>query len=264
MSDAEQSARDLQAREWFRSQQERMLADLREVRTVQAHPTAKGDGSELHWLQLLTRLPSRYQAERAFVIDSDGRRSQQIDIVIHDRQFCPCLLDTAGGIHIPSESVYAVFEVKQDLSKGNLEYAGDKIASVRQLKRTSASFPHAFGVSRTTPKSILGGILAFQSGWSPSFGARFLETIAATPVESRVDLGCALSDGAFEVTYQDDGAPHLSQSDADTSLIFFFLRLAHRLQQVATVPAIDYLAYSRLLVVGEDEAAQAAGLLPES
>lgn len=251
-------ARNPSAREWFLSQQEKMRADLREVRTVHDHPTAKGDGTELHWLQMLQRrLPARYRAERAFVIDADGYRSQQIDIVIHDRQFCPMLLDTAGGIHIPAESVYAVLEVKQDLSKEQIEYAGDKIASVRCLHRTSAEFLHATGRSRTTPKPILGGILAFESGWSPPLGDAFESALRASPVDSRVDLGCALCDGAFEVVYSDTGEPQITRSSADCSLIFFFLRLLHRLQQIATVPAIDYVEYSSLLVVGEDEAADA-------
>lgn len=235
-----------------------MQADLREVRTVQDHPTAKGDGTELHWLEMLQRrLPARYRAERAFVIDAEGNRSHQIDIVIHDRQFCPVLLDTAGGIHIPAESVYAAIEVKQDLTKGQMEYAGDKIASVRRLHRTSAEFAHAAGRSRTTPKPILGGIVTYESGWSPALGQAFETALRVSPDEERIDLGCALCDGGFEVIYGQVGELNLSRSGAESSLIFFFLRLLHRLQQVATVPAIDYVEYSNLLVVGADEAADA-------
>lgn len=243
------------ARDWFLRQQERMTADLREVRTVHHHPTAKGDGTELHWLDMLQRgLPARYRAERAFVIDADGQRSQQIDIVIHDRQFCPVLLDTAGGMHIPAESVYAVVEVKQDLTKKQIEYAGEKIASVRRLRRTSAEFLHASGRSRTTPKAVLGGIVTFESGWSPPFGESFEAALRALPSDHRVDLGCALSDGGFEIVYDERGEPQLTRSGSESSLIFFFLRLLHRLQQIATVPAIDYVEYSRLLVIGDDEA----------
>jgi hypothetical protein len=245
--------RNAAARAWFRHQQEKMQADLREVRTVHDHPTAKGDGTELHWLEMLQRrLPARYRAERAFVIDASGNRSQQIDIVIHDRQFCPLLLDTAGGIHIPAESVYVVLEVKQDLSKQQLEYAGEKIASVRRLHRTSAEFPHATGRSRTTPKPIVGGIVTFESGWSPPLGDAFEATLRTSAIGSRIDLGCALRDGGFEVAYGDIGEAQVTRSGADSSLIFFFLRLLHRLQQIATVPAIDYLEYSELLVVGAD------------
>jgi hypothetical protein len=39
-------------------------------------------------------------------------------------------------MYIPAESVYAVFEVKQDV-KGNIDYAAQKVESVRRLKRTS-------------------------------------------------------------------------------------------------------------------------------
>lgn len=252
----EARSRNPAARDWFTSQQERMIADLREVRTVHDHPTAKGDGTELHWLEMLQkRLPARYRAERAFIIDADGQRSQQIDIVIHDRQFCPVLLDTAGGLHIPAESVYAVLEVKQDLSRKQVEYAGEKIDSVRRLHRTSAEFLHASGRARTTPKPVLGGIVAFESGWSPAFGDAFETVLGEQPGSRRLDLGCALCDGGFEVVYAGDDAPQITRSAAESSLIFFLLRLLHRLQQVATVPAIDYVEYSGLLVVGEDEAA---------
>ena len=245
-------SRNPAARQWFLRQQQKMRAELSEVRTVHAHPTAKGDGTELHWLTMLqARLPARYRAERAFVIDADGNRSDQIDIVIHDRQFCPMLLDTAGGIHVPAESVYAVLEVKQDLTKAQIEYAGGKIASVRRLRRTSAEFAHATGRSRTTPKPILGGILTYESGWSPPLGSAFEAALRTSPVVERLDLGCALCDGGFEVVYSDSNEPSVFQSGPESSLIFFFLRLLHRLQHVATVPAIDYLEYSSLLVVDD-------------
>lgn len=37
-------------------------------------------------------------------------------------------------MYIPAESVYAVFEVKQDV-KGHIEYASQKVESVRKLKK---------------------------------------------------------------------------------------------------------------------------------
>lgn len=254
------SANRARAQEWFRVQQAKMEADLVEVRTIHEHSTTKGDGTEKHWLDMLcARLPARYKAARAFVIDADGERSDQIDIVIHDRQFCPALLDAAGAPIIPAESVYAVIEVKQDLSKAQIEYAGAKIASVRHLRRTSAEFPHAQGRSRTALKPIIGAIVALESGWSPAFGDPFRTALETLAPEHRLDLGCVLRCGAFEATYEESGEVAASVSSAATSLIFFFLRLLHRLQQIASVPAIDYLDWSRLLVLGDDAAAEAAG-----
>src|SRR6266540_1823260 len=47
-----------------------------------AHMGTMGDASEGVWLELLqTYLPKRYQAEKAFVVDSNGVFSDQVDVV---------------------------------------------------------------------------------------------------------------------------------------------------------------------------------------
>ena len=87
------------------------------VRSSFAHPGAKGDGSENVWLELLnTYLPKRYQAANAFVVDSDGVFSDQIDVVVFDRQYSPFVFHYEKQVIIPAESVYAVFEAKQTLN----------------------------------------------------------------------------------------------------------------------------------------------------
>ena len=87
-------------------------------------------------------------------------------------------------------------------------------------------------------------------------GDAFESALRGADKEARVDLGCAPCDRGFEVVYAENGEPQVSRSGAESSLIFFFLRLLHRLQQMATVPAIDYVEYSSLLVLGNDEAGQ--------
>lgn len=234
-------------RDMFVAQQARMRAELEEVLAAHRHPGAIGDGSEEGWLAMLrAHLPSRYQAQKGFVIDADGRRSDQIDVVIHDRQYSPCLSTNRGGHYVPAESVYAVLEVKQALNRGHVEYAGNKIASVRRLRRTSAAFAHLGGrapADRPVPR-ILGGLVTLDSDWSPSFGPAFRTALAAAPDEQRVDIGCVLDAGSFEVEYDTEG-PTVTTSGAAISLSAFFFRLLHRLQQVGTVPAIDYDAYTR-------------------
>jgi hypothetical protein len=54
------------------------------------HPGARGETAELHWVSMLAEyLPKRYQASKAFVVDADGHRSETIDLVIYDGQYCP-------------------------------------------------------------------------------------------------------------------------------------------------------------------------------
>jgi hypothetical protein len=105
------------------------------------HPVAKGDASEDVWLELLkTYLPQRYQAAKAFVVDSKGAFSEQIDVLIFDRQYTPFIFKYHGQTIVPAEGVYAAFEAKQTITASLVKYAQGKVASVRRLQRTS--LPH--------------------------------------------------------------------------------------------------------------------------
>jgi hypothetical protein len=141
--------------------------------------------------------------------------------------------------------VYAVFEVKQHVDKGYIEYAGAKTASVRRLRRTSAGFSTANGpaVPRRPPR-ILGGILALDSGWRPMFGQPLLDALAARSTEEQLDLGLALQSGAFEVPDATRSSTMTVCDDPGIALIFFALRLLKRLQDMATVGAMDLDEYT--------------------
>lgn len=233
--------------EAFRARQQQLESDLGFGRTVASHPGTLGDATELDWLGMLSDfLPRRYGVQKAFVVDVHGSLSDQLDIVIHDRQYSPLLFEVGGAHFIPAESVYAVFEVKQDISKRHIKYAGDKIASVRRLDRTSVGFPTATGLAeRREPQRILGGLVTLDSGWSPMFGQPLLDALSARSKDARVDLGLALRAGAFEVPSPDAPAELSRCDDAGVALIFFMLRLLKRLQAMATVGAMDLDAYTR-------------------
>jgi hypothetical protein len=142
------------------------------ARKTFGHPGTKGDASENVWLQLFqTYLPERYQAANAHVVDSLGAFSQQIDVVLFDRQYSPFIFRHEGQIIVPAESVYAVFEAKQAINAKEIDYAQKKVASVRKLHRTSLPIPHVGGTYPPKPLlSIIGGLLTFQSEWNPPLG----------------------------------------------------------------------------------------------
>src|SRR5207253_2035678 len=118
------------------------------------HPVSSGDASEEVWLELLTKyLPKRYMADKAFVVDSNGVFSQQIDVLIFDRQYTPFIFEFKGEKIVPAEGVYAVFEAKQSINAAQVGYAQAKVASVRKLHRTSLPIPHAGG---TYPAKVPG------------------------------------------------------------------------------------------------------------
>lgn len=128
------SSKRIDIREIFLGLQQQMRAKLTLNRKILTHPVAKGDANELEWIDMLSSyLPSRYRADKAFVIDCDGKISDQLDIVIYDRHYSPFILKQNGLTYIPAESVYAVIEVKPTLNSKYVEYAAKKAFSVRRL-----------------------------------------------------------------------------------------------------------------------------------
>ena len=188
--------------------QRALLAGLEASRAIIENAEAKGDAAEFQWKKVIEKfLPQRYQASAAFVLDADGQCSEFIDVVIHDRHFCPLLFEEGGQKYIPAESVYAVLEIKQDLSRDHMLYAAKKASSVRRLRRTSTTIINAGG--RQEPRKlfdILAGILALESSWTPPFGEAFFERALKDGVNdhTRIDLGCALRHGAFDVAWRDE------------------------------------------------------------
>jgi hypothetical protein len=233
----------------FRALQDQLAANLGGTRSILHHPGAKGEASEANWIAMLeAHLPRRYSTNKAFVVDSDGGCSEEIDIVIYDRQYTPILYNHSRQIFIPAESVYAVLEVKQTFNHANFKYAGEKAGSVRRLYRTTAKIVHAGGVYAARPLTpILAGILSYENDWNPPFGDPFEEALEGRIADERLDFGCALSSGSFEAQYFEESELKITRAGSSLALISFFLTLLKRLQNVGTVSAIDYEQYlSRL------------------
>ena len=219
--------------------------------TVLNHPTDQGDNSEQNWIRWFTDyLPQRYKAAKATIIDSKGCISDQIDLVLYDAQYSYLAFNENGTLYIPAESVYAIFEIKQELNKKYMEYAGKKAESVRRLYRTSAEIPYAGGKYPPKPlHRILSGILTTRSGWSEPYADPFKNCIGAYTEQQQIDCGCVLTEGAFFYDYE---SHVLRKSDKDESLVYFFLQLLIRLQSMGTVPAIDLAEYMKALSVQEE------------
>jgi hypothetical protein len=238
---------DLQ--ELFLNLQKQLATELRVNREVIHHPGSKGDASEFDWIRMFNaHMPMRYQVGKAFVIDVKGQSSEQIDLVLYDRQYTPLLFNKSGQTFIPAESVYAVFEVKQTLNKYAVKYAGEKAASVRKLSRTTASIYHAGGTY--APKglfAVLAGILCTDSEWKPPLGIPLVDAIAELKADERLDFGCVITGGSFETLYAENNEMSLSKHGESTSLVGLFMGLLKRLQKLGTVPAIDLAAYEKVL-----------------
>ena len=264
-------------RDLFHGLQKQMLASLNVNREFIGHPGSKGDATEQHWIEFLrTYLPDRYKVDKAIVIDSTGNVSEQMDIVIYDAIYTPFIFNQDGFMYIPAESVYAVFEVKQDV-KGNIEYAAQKVESVRKLKRTSIGMVASGKSLPARPLTkIIGGILTTTSSYCNN------KTIKAQLKQLKglqtLDLGCLCDTGSFYIDYNEiipdsisptnnieDNRKYIEQvyvsrevnkikfSDKEVSLFTFFLQLVSYLKFIGTVPAIDINAYLKAIHVKIDE-----------
>lgn len=244
-------------RDVFDGLQARLEGELKGHRHAMVHPTARGEAAEDEWIRLLqAHLPHRYQADRAFVIDAHGGCSDQIDVVIYDRQYSPLLYNSSNHRYVPAESVYAVLEVKQSLNADHLHYASEKAASVRRLQRSTGRVWHLNGTNMSPPlKPILAGILCYESDWTPPFGTSFRQSLSDLRGLDQLNIGCSLRHGTFEIPYPADaqGHPFLSAEPIvleDTrTLLQFLLRLLKQLQPLGSAPAIDYEAYLSCLEV---------------
>lgn len=236
-------------RQLFLRLQEGLAQRLSVNRELISHPGTKGDATELNWHEMLKHyLPQRYRVSKGFVLDARGFLSDQIDLIIHDTYFSPFLFNQDGTLYIPAESVYAVLEIKQELSREMVLYAAEKAATVRRLQRTSVSFPHVGGTSYPRPPAaIVAGLLCLESSWTPHFGDPLLSALADAPEAGRLDLICAARHGSVDVTYNADGTPSMMPSPDDAGLIFFFIHLLERLRAMGNVPALDLQEYGRSL-----------------
>ncbi|HSW49858.1 MAG TPA: DUF6602 domain-containing protein [Bryobacteraceae bacterium] len=223
--------------------QRRMLSHL-DVGGTLEHPGTCGSAGENRWIRLLeSHLPERYRASSAFIVDSAGNRSRQIDIAIYDRFYSPLIFPFDSGLLVPAESVYAVLEVKQVLTRQHVRNAGLKIASVRRLNRTSVPVPFAGGsYPPKKPHRVLGGIVATRSAWVRDFEQNLNSSLAQLGPDEAMDLGCVVTQGAFE---SHPRARHFSRESE--SLIYFMIRLIERLRVLGNAPAVDLMSYGRTL-----------------
>lgn len=195
------------------------------------HPTAKGNETELNWIGLLRNyLPERYSVDSGFVVDHEGNISEQIDIIIYDRHFTPFIFRGENVVYIPVEGIYAVFEVRPKLSKANYDYAVKKLNSVKELKRTSASFVHILGRDKKELFDVIGGIMTKENG-----SQNVYENLK---VGSELAIVLCLNCGIKVI-----GDKAIISQDKEPILAFFLLKLIEKLRLLGSVPALEVDKY---------------------
>lgn len=78
-------------------------------------------------------IPSKYSITNGFVIDSNNKQSDEMDIIIYDRNYVPPFFDETYTV-VPIESVIAVIQVKTKLTRAQLKLALDNLNSIDRLE----------------------------------------------------------------------------------------------------------------------------------
>lgn len=229
----------------FASEQSCLVAKLQSSDRI-VHDGDRGEVNEQYFIEVLRQyLPNRYSVHKATILDSDGQVSDSIDVVVHDRQYTPTLLDSESHRYVPAEAVYAIFECKPTINKDYLEYAGAKAESVRRLNRTSVPIPHAGGAYPAKPHfDIIAGVLSIGVDWKDGFAASFEKCHAGLSGKRYLNCGLATDGHSFD-TFKIGGGYTYCQSE--NSLVYFLFRFLNQLQTLGTVPAINWNAYASQL-----------------
>ena len=240
-------------------EQQILTSELQLAKESIGHAPTKGGVAENIWLGFFRRyLPDRYEVSSGFVVDSRGAISDQIDIIIFDRYFTPVLLAQETHRYIPAEAVYAVFEVKPNLTPEHLKYAENKAASVRNLKRTSRAMISGGEVTPARKQfDILAGILSVDGWVEGNFEKKTREHLS-TNIKGLLNCGCCLTLGAFDTF--GDGKEIKSSNEfmnpknykffilSDMALPYIMIRLLGALQVLGSVPAIEWNKYAEHLI----------------
>lgn len=238
---------------------EKMRADLAEARSAMQHPGLKGSSfEEVFRTFLRTYLPTTLDVSTGTIVDATGKSSNQIDVIISDAAKTPIFYRSGDTRVVPIEGVYAVIEVKANLTAQELERCYKNMLSVRALQKTAY-------VSSTGPivyqKNLYGSswniwpanyyVFAFDSDRIDKLrnlmDARHAKD-AFLP-SSRIDTVCVLNEGVILNEDADgyfDALPspgsRLIHYETERALLLFYA-LTSRYMFQAEMPPFQFTKY---------------------
>ncbi len=105
------------------------------VRDLVNHKLTKGVEAELALADLLRAvLPLRFSAGKGFLIDTCGRQSRELDLVVVDSINTARLFDFRAFEIVPIEAALACIEIKTVLTKSDLDDTFEKFQSIQEME----------------------------------------------------------------------------------------------------------------------------------
>ena len=180
--------------QYFRAEYDKLNAAVIDYNRKLPHAGMVGNENELALSALLRGfLPPRFGIETSgIVIDKHGHKSKQCDIVIYDLEQYPKYFRKV----FPIEVVYAVIEVKTELTKAEAEDALENLKSVNMLDFRPALTPYWVTKSKeqkleSTPPCCM--IFSYRSN------AKNFETFAKWFPLKWIHEGIKIQNSGFEI-----------------------------------------------------------------
>ena len=148
----------------------------------------------------------------------------------------------SGVKYIPAEAVYAIGEIKPTATKAYLEYAHDKVESVKKLRRTARGVTVA-GIRKPKAKltNIVGILLTKETKITKDATIKkYLEK------NTNINLLCAL-DKYTIFCDRNSSILKLEKIDEKEALLGLYFYLNNELYELGTVAGIDIREYANAL-----------------
>ena len=186
-----------------------MLSSVEQSRAALTHNLSIGEANESVVREFLRqRLPASIGVGRGQIVDKNGQRTRQLDVVLYDAFRTPALwTDKEKDQRLfPSESVVAVVEVRTHLRASDAESIVRNMRSVKILDKSSYYGRNATSVVHVY-KTLYGNeyelpptlyfVFAFESGELGPIRDSFIQAMEGYPMTSQIDCLVSLNSGVM-------------------------------------------------------------------
>ena len=140
--------------------QAKLKAEIDQIRASIPHSAEIGSSIEKCIRSALQEvLPGKIGVADGFVIDSEGRVSKQMDIVLFDKLGTPIISSNEGARVFPVETTYACGEIKTQLNASTLQDTFEKCSSYKNLSRKAYVEAEGTDLNLSGPKVNITGKL---------------------------------------------------------------------------------------------------------
>jgi hypothetical protein len=233
----------------FRSSSASLRSKFEEIRASVEHRGLKGCANEQIVSEFLEKyLPSKIGFCTGEIIDSNGGRSKQTDVLAFDAASAPQIFQSGDIKILPIESVYAVFEVKAVLNKAEIEKAFSNMQTVKSLEK-KAYFKN---IQADTTKNLYGKhsnhwpvqffVFAFESDDLDTVLGHLQILNDSQPIDKRIDTIFVLDKGLITNVSSRGLGPipmpdtHLIAKRTENALLAFYAQLNTLLAQTDSEP----------------------------